>query len=698
MSVACWAALVFLLVSAWLWAARGPGWHAPAHMDVLRARAGWAAAAATFLTLGGLYVGAKTSGVGLLLLSAACLAWARAPLPRVPPPLASKAIEISGRLVRWQASEFGGHWGLIDSVNNASGKPLLAPDQVFLFSSKVDVTPQLSHTVRLRGVLQSRNSGYQLRNCTVQDLGPGRPLGIRARMRNEVRRRLQNNLPPPHQHLAQALLLGEKGGLDADQRQSYRQLGLLHLLAISGMHFWVWQAFLKRIFPPSLQWLRPIILFGFAMLANFSAPVVRALTAVFLRDWLTSRGRGIAGSQLWAIAVWVELAGLAATPTSLGFLLTYMATGALICGSPPAHASSWRKVLQPSTCAFLGTMPTLHALQGTIEPWSIPFTPLLALLMPPRLLASLAAVQADLAPISLQLMQAMQNLERSFFSWANQLPATPMSALGLHSNTLLIGSGLALLTFSRIRVLSLIHRFALLTPLVAVSVFNRGNSPAIAAFPVGHGLACAIIGEEKSLVFDLGSADLNPVTLIDRVFMPAMARLGASQNLDLVLSHQDHDHTNGVHALEDRLSVELRQCAAWESLEIEGMQPFRIQLIGCPTAGSGASNEGGLVLDVRGPHGRAVMLGDQFGYGLRELRSMMAPGPIEVLLLPHHGLTTDGLGELLDHLQPRQAWVSTSMKNFPLPMAAPLQARGIEWKTTCTTALTLPSGILCYRW
>jgi competence protein ComEC len=681
-----------------MWAARGPGWHAPTNIEVLHARASWAAAAATLLAMGGLGAGNKKRGVGLLLLSAACLAWARAPMPRVPPPFASKAIEVSGRLVRWQASEFGGHWGLIDSVKDSLGRPVLPADKVFLFSSQVDLNLQLSQMVRLRGVLQSRNRGFQLRNCLVQDLGAGKPLGVRALMRNEVRRRLQHNLPPPHQHLAQALLLGEKSGLDAEQRQSYRQLGLLHLLAISGMHFWVWQAFLKRILPPSLQWLRPITLFGFAMLANFSAPVVRALTAVFLRDWLTSRGRGIAGSQLWAIAIWVELAGLPAATTSLGFLLTYMATGALICGSPPVYASSVRKVIQPSTCAFLGTMPTLHALQGTIEPWSIPFTPLLALLMPPRLLASLAAVQADLAPISLQLMQAMQAMEGRFFSWANQLPATPMAALSLHSNALLIGSGLALLTFSRIRSLTLIHRFALLMPLVAICIFKQTNAPAIAAFPVGHGLACAIIGEEKSLIFDLGSADLNPVNLIDRVFMPGLARLGASQNFDLVLSHRDQDHTNGVDALIDRLNFEQRQCAPWESFEIEGMQPFRIRLLGCPTAGSGESNEGGLVLDVRGPHGRAVMLGDQFGYGLRELRSMIEPGPIELVLLPHHGLTTDGLGELLDYLQPRVAWVSTSSKNFPLPIAAQLQARGIEWKATCTAALTLPSGILCYHW
>ncbi|MDP6850102.1 MAG: hypothetical protein QF524_04090, partial [Planctomycetota bacterium] len=96
----------------------------------------------------------------------------------------------------------------------------------------------------------------------------------------------------------------------------------------------------------------------------------------------------------------------------------------------------------------------------------------------------------------------------------------------------------------------------------------------------------------------------------------------------------------------------------------------------------GESNAGGRVLEITAPQQRMLVLGDQFGHDLRWLCQVLKPGPIDVLVLPHHGRTTDGLPELLDHLQPKAAWVSCSESKSDLEATPLLQSRGIPMSLT----------------
>lgn len=677
------AAMAFVLVSAWLWAERGPGTPPLSHnADAYRHAAMAAAALALALAVTAALGNHRRLATVILLVAALALAIARAPIPEQKLAPAEKIVELEGRILRFSASQYGGYWGLIDQVQDLEQNELLAPSQSILFTAPISGKAASGDWVRLRGVLSVKQNRLDLRRCQMRKLNRHQALSWLEQGRAWVRNRIQLNLPPPHQAMAIALLLGEKAGLNFEQKQSYRRLGLLHLLAISGMHFWVWSALLRRLLPPSLSALRLPLLLVLAALANFGAPVVRAFTAVLLRDWMASRGRGIAPFTLWSTAVWVELALAPGLDVSLGFLLTYLATAALLWGRPPRHAPTWRKVLQPSTTAFLGTMPSLHALQGTIEPWSIPLTPVFALAIPPRLIASLAAVCHGLSGLSQNVFSAIHWLEEWLFTELSTLPAAPWVALHLPVAAFLPLTFIALLAFGPLPLGWSSKRWFLTLPLIGWMLWPRVPNSQLLSLPVGHGLNCALVCEQKTVLFDAGSASQSALQVVDRGLLPSLNRFQAKSQADLVLSHGDDDHINAVSFLNQRLHTQLVDCQIGEWRTLEHTHPFHVRIFACPRAGSQDNNDGGIVMEVSGFGKRTLLIGDSFGYSLRHLATQLSAGPIDLLLLPHHGLTTDGVAELLDHLKPRQTWASSAESAKMLPVAPLLEVRGIPLHST----------------
>ncbi len=87
------------------------------------------------------------------------------------------------------------------------------------------------------------------------------------------------------QGLAEALLIGYKDDLDQNLVQSYTNTGVVHIIAISGMHLALVYWLLALLFKPLRQkkqtrWLRPILiilgLWFFSLLAGAQASVIRS--------------------------------------------------------------------------------------------------------------------------------------------------------------------------------------------------------------------------------------------------------------------------------------------------------------------------------------------------------------------------------------------------------------------------------------
>jgi competence protein ComEC len=109
--------------------------------------------------------------------------------------------------------------------------------------------------------------------------------------------------------IAEALLIGYKYDLDRSLVQAYSNTGVVHIIAISGLHLGMIYGLLLWLFRPFMplrwmRWIRPIlillVLWGFALLTGAAPSIMRAaLSFSFL---LLSQSLGYQNNQLNALA------------------------------------------------------------------------------------------------------------------------------------------------------------------------------------------------------------------------------------------------------------------------------------------------------------------------------------------------------------------------------------------------------------
>ncbi|MEY2901846.1 MAG: hypothetical protein RLY89_952 [Bacteroidota bacterium] len=139
--------------------------------------------------------------------------------------------------------------------------------------------------------------------------------------------------------IAEALLIGYKYDLDRSLVQAYSNTGVVHIIAISGMHLGMIYGLLLWLFKPLMplhwmRWIRPIVilivLWGFALLTGAAPSIMRAaLSFSFL---LLSQSLGYQNNQLNALAASAFFL-LVFDPWlvwDLGFQLSYAAVAGIL--------------------------------------------------------------------------------------------------------------------------------------------------------------------------------------------------------------------------------------------------------------------------------------------------------------------------------------------------------------------------------
>lgn len=151
--------------------------------------------------------------------------------------------------------------------------------------------------------------------------------------------RLKNDLPKEQASVAAALLLGEKKDLSQDTRQEYASAGLMHLLAVSGLHTGIIFQLLIMVFGflkkgRSGQIVFTVIcisgLWFYALLTGFSPSVLRAafMFSCFLVARLLSRKP--AAINTLAVSAFFLLVVNPFLLFDVGFQLSYAAVAGIL--------------------------------------------------------------------------------------------------------------------------------------------------------------------------------------------------------------------------------------------------------------------------------------------------------------------------------------------------------------------------------
>jgi competence protein ComEC len=175
-----------------------------------------------------------------------------------------------------------------------------------------------------------RIAQWQCRIYAAQSWASGRVLSY---VHSKANRGLPSilRLNPDDAGMLNAMLFGDRAGLNKTQRVGFERTGSFHLFVVSGMHvgllaglvFWLTRKLKLH------EWLATFITllftFAYALLTGFGAPVQRALfmTAVFLLARLLSRDRKVLnalGAAALGVLVWSPAALFEAS-----FQMTFLA-------------------------------------------------------------------------------------------------------------------------------------------------------------------------------------------------------------------------------------------------------------------------------------------------------------------------------------------------------------------------------------
>lgn len=210
--------------------------------------------------------------------------------------------------------------------------------------------PAHPYAFDMPGYLERHNASGMLEIKTLESAA--RVSGLHARLvgqRSDLIEHIDMSFPESLAMEAQALLLGDRSGMDAEQARIQRTLGITHLFAISGLHVgivtgMVYFILLRlRVRKESATMLLLILLPLYAMLAGAAPSVMRACAMVVLV--LGARLFRLHVSALQALSVsfilflWMDPGLL----QDIGFQLSYGASFGIIASLKLMEGASFLK-------------------------------------------------------------------------------------------------------------------------------------------------------------------------------------------------------------------------------------------------------------------------------------------------------------------------------------------------------------------
>jgi competence protein ComEC len=527
----------------------------------------------------------------------------------------------------------------------------------------------------------------------------------RWQLRSSLEKRALS-LPGTAGELLATLLLGRPAG---DWALSWRQAGVAHLLAVSGLHVGLLLGLLvgllglvrlpRRWYPISSA----ILLVAYGCLVGPRPSVWRAIVMCLigilatvtkrLRDWQSALAAAAillliynpwflfdAGWQLSFAAAWGVLALSPLVARHLHFLPRRLA-----------------QVVSAALAAQAATLPLVLYHFYLLTPLAI-FSNLLLIPMFPVLLA-VGVLYLCCAPLFTRVIACLYQAILRLVDWLAEIPAMSFST-GQPPVPLVMLA--VVLIFLLWRLQSPRQRAWLFTGWLTVILLALSWQPLsrfvlnryqLSVLSVGQGVSTVLhLPGGKALLFDVGGAGDR---VGENIIVPYLRHQGTLSVGGIFLSHFDHDHVCGLRAVLEAFSVEqiyvshladkqdwygeLTMLAETFDVPVDTLwagdslveQALRISVLHPTAALAQSPNEDSLVLQLSWPNLQVLLPGDIGSYTEAAVLPRVKQ-PLDILLVAHHGSAGSSHEQWLSALRPTVSIISTGANRYGHPAPAAL--------------------------
>ncbi|NNJ90278.1 MAG: DNA internalization-related competence protein ComEC/Rec2 [Gammaproteobacteria bacterium] len=506
---------------------------------------------------------------------------------------------------------------------------------------------------------------------------------------------------PSASALVTALTVGDKSRLSQQSWDSFRALGINHLVAISGLHvgmvvmviYWL-SGRLWRLSVSACEWIPAprvqavaglIAAFFYAGMAGFSLPTQRALIMIavvllarlFLVNMQPFRQLSIA---VFVVLLWDPPAIIAP-----GFWLSFMAVTAIFLsiGSKQVSADNFSEKVPIH--GLFSKVRKLVVMQWSITLLLLPFSllffkqvsvvsPIANLLLIPLFsffVVPVALLMTFLNQMELALIESLFLLFLALIEWLlgylEKLSRYDWLVfqtieISVYRFTLLL-LPVFVWYLGRFRFQKPIAVLILVTALFFPSPQKSQDQLLLSVLDIGQGTSILLETAGKVLLYDLGPRYGNGNSATMSVVVPFLKNRGIDKLDKLVISHSDSDHVGDLQGFLQAINVEKivtgevintsRQyalCQAgqrwrWQQTMFEFLSPDRHPV---------KDNNASCVLRVDHGENSLLLTGDiERAVERRLLKSDRQKLAVEVVLVPHHGSKSSSTTEFVNAVDAR---------------------------------------------
>ncbi|TFD92350.1 DNA internalization-related competence protein ComEC/Rec2 [Jeotgalibacillus sp. R-1-5s-1] len=389
---------------------------------------------------------------------------------------------------------------------------------------------------------------------------------------------MKDHFPESLYGISYALLFGDRSLMKEEHLIAYQKLGIIHLLAISGMHvglvcLLIWKVLLRlQLTRESITILLFILLPLYAVMTGASPPVLRAsgivLTVLAVR---MMKGR-MSLIEAFSVVICFHLFLMPAAVMSPGFQLSYAVSLSIILSSKRIlqQSSSVIAVLKVTGVAQLGALPFLlwHFYEISIASFfaNLIYIPFYTLFLLPVLLLLYGVSFVFPSAVSILLVipdQAVRLFDHtallfSEFPYAVLVTGKP----AVFMLFILVISQVVIFSFLEKRKYGVVFSFIML---LCIFVFLRDQinpDGTVTFIDVGQGdsILIDLPFDQGTYLIDTGgampfSAEDEPFKVGKEIIVPFLKSRGITSIDLLILTHHDWDHIGGAEDIAEEIHI-----------------------------------------------------------------------------------------------------------------------------------------------
>jgi len=401
--------------------------------------------------------------------------------------------------------------------------------------------------------------------------------------RDKIKEVTKQTLPSPYNSLLIGMLLGEKGFIPPDLKEIFAEAGIMHILAVSGLHVGIIAMALLALLsmlrlPKKLKLLTLIlILIMYASITGYRPSVLRAtiMFVLLIGGKLINRGRNLNISLFFAAFLILLLNPL--TLYDAGFLLSFVVTFFIINLSPIlqelySKIIIWvRNPLAVSTAAWIGIFPLSAYFFSKVSIISIisnifiiPLTGIAVILgfitfFIGLVSISLAGVIANINYLILNIITLIAKSFSSFpfaFVYVAQ-PSVLIIILYYLTVFFIIEIFYKKAISQNIRKKAVFGILLIILLLIIVQILYPADNLKVTFINVGQGDCILIEAPNKiNILIDGGGTPQSNFDVGNKIVIPYLRRKGINEIDLLVLTHPHLDHLEGLLPIIRELKVD----------------------------------------------------------------------------------------------------------------------------------------------